>query len=75
MKRKVNTRTVTRLRKLRRDREWTQAYVGGLVGVEGATISMYESGDVTPSVPVLLKLAKAFDCPAEELLESVEIPA
>jgi putative transcriptional regulator len=75
MKRRTATKTVKRLRKLRRDREWTQRYLGGLVGVEGATISLYESGDARPSLDVAEDLAKVFGCSIEELFEPVEIPA
>lgn len=75
MKRKPPTKRVPRLRKLRRDREWSQRYLGRLVGVEGATISLYENGDANPSLDVARDLARVFGCSIEELFEAVEIPA
>ena len=76
MKRKPQTRKVTRLRKMRRDREWTQRFVGEQVGVEPASISLYESGHVWPSKKVAVKLSALFGCRVDELLlEHVEIPA
>ena len=75
MKRKPTNKTVTRLRKLRRDREWSQRYLGARVGVEGAAICQYETGVARPSPKVADKLSRALDCPVEALLDPVEIPA
>lgn len=75
MKRKVITKTVPLIRKLRRDREWSQKYLGSLVGVEGASISLYETGEAKPSYDVAKDLAKHLGCSAEDLLNPVEIPA
>lgn len=75
MKRKSPTRTVTRLRKLRRDREWTQRYLGARVGVEGAAICQYETGVARPSPAVAGKLERLLGCPVDELLQPVEVPA
>ena len=47
-----------RLRKLRGTR--TQKEIGNAVGVNPNTISMYESGERTPSDKVKIKLAQIF---------------
>ena len=48
-------------------RGWTQAELAERVGVSRKTINTVENGVFVPSVIVALKIASAFDLPAEKL--------
>ncbi|GAI77215.1 unnamed protein product, partial [marine sediment metagenome] len=37
-----------RVRKERRDREWSQRFLGKLIGVSGSSIFLYEKGETYP---------------------------
>jgi putative transcriptional regulator len=74
MKRKA-TKTQLRMRKLRREREWTQETLAKKVGVSAAAICLYESGERTPPTRIAIEIEKALNCPVRQLLEWVEIPA
>lgn len=39
------------------------------IGVTTLTISRYERGEASPSVPILLKLAEALNCSVDDLLK------
>ncbi len=67
-----------RIRKIRRDREMTQAYVAAQLNVTPPFISMIESGNSDPDSELLIKLAKVFGVsPAEFFVDAtvVEAPA
>jgi transcriptional regulator with XRE-family HTH domain len=46
----------------------TQAELATVIGVNQSMIAHYESGFKTPSVPVLARMAKTFNCKVDELL-------
>lgn len=46
----------------------SQEQVAELVGIKAGTISSYETGNVTPSVEILMKLASTFNASADYLL-------
>lgn len=50
--------------------DMTQKDLSDKVGVSQAALCMYETGESTPSVKVLKKLAKALNCTVDELLEN-----
>jgi len=39
--------------------DWTQAYLAGLIGCADHTVSTYETGRRTPSLPTLVRWASA----------------
>lgn len=47
----------------------SQAKLSEMVGVQQSSISQYETGLTTPSVQVLVKIAKALDVTVDALLE------
>lgn len=60
------------IRKLRTEREWTQQYLGGLVGTSRQAIIAIENGKFDPSLPLAMRLARAFDRTIEEIFFSEE---
>jgi len=58
----------TRLRKMRRERNYTQEQLGRLVSVTKVSISCYENGSRTPEMETLQRLADALDVSVDYLL-------
>ncbi len=56
-----------RLRVLRAEREWSQAELGGRLGVSRQAINAIETGKHDPSLPLAFKLARLFAQPIEEI--------
>ena len=56
------------LRNLRKQKQWTQAELGALVGVDQRTISAWEKGVCEPSFAILAKLCELFEESFEGLL-------
>ena len=56
-----------RIRKLRRERDWTQRDLAEKVGVDYKNVSNYEVGRLVPSLKTLQRLADAFGVSIEEL--------
>ena len=65
----------TRLRELRTSRKWTQEQLGQKVNVTKVSISGYESGNRTPDIETLQKLADVFEVSVDYLLGRQDIPA
>lgn len=61
-----------KIRKLRREREWTQEELGERVQIDKRNVSKYETGHLNPSKRTVEKFAKAFDISAAELLYSAQ---
>jgi transcriptional regulator with XRE-family HTH domain len=57
-----------RIKQLRQDKGWSQDELAFHATIDGRQISRYENGKVTPSVDVVVKLAKAFDVSVDHLL-------
>ena len=57
-----------RLRQLRLGRGWTQAELSRRVQIERAVIGNYERGFHYPAIPVLVRLAQAFEVSVDRLL-------
>lgn len=55
------------LRTLRRKKGWTQEQLARKVGVSRQSIIAIEKGKYKPTVELALKLAKALECPVEEI--------
>ena len=56
------------IKTLRKERGWSQADLVTHVGGDGGQISRYETGKISPSVDVVVKLAEAFDVATDYLL-------
>ena len=63
-----------RIAQLRKDREWTQAYLAGLLHVDQTTVSLYESDKGQPDAQKLRLLAELFHVSADYLLELTDYP-
>ncbi len=57
---------------MRTARGWTQADLAERVGVSRKTINTVENGVFVPSTLLALKLARALECPVENLFSLVE---
>ena len=61
-----------RLRVLRAERNWSQAELGGRIGVSRQAINAIETGKHDPSLPLAFKLARLFDCTIEQIFDDGE---
>jgi transcriptional regulator with XRE-family HTH domain len=57
-----------RIRQLRAERGWSQGELAARLGGDPGQISRYETGKISPSIDVVVKLAEAFDVSADYLL-------
>jgi transcriptional regulator with XRE-family HTH domain len=57
-----------RVHDLRKEPGWSQAELAERVGADPAQISRYESGRITPSADVIVRLAETFDVTTDYLL-------
>ena len=58
-----------RLRVLRAERGWSQAELGGRLGVSRQAVNAIETGKHDPSLPLAFKLARLFGMSIEEIFE------
>ena len=56
-----------RLRVLRAERGWSQAELGGRLGVSRQAVNAIETGRHDPSLPLAFRLARLFDLRIEEI--------
>ena len=56
-----------RLRVLRAERGWSQAELGGRLGVSRQAVNAIETGKYDPSLPLAFRLANLFDMPIEQI--------
>ena len=61
-----------RLRVLRAERGWSQAELGGRVGVSRQAVNAIETGKYDPSLPLAFKLARLFEMPIEDIFSDDE---
>jgi len=57
-----------KIKQLRQEKSWSQDELAYHAKLDGRQISRYENDKVTPSVEVVVKLAKAFDVSVDHLL-------
>ena len=57
-----------RIKQLRKEKGWSQDELAQHSGVDGRQISRYENGRITPSVDVVIKLAKTLGVSTDYLL-------
>ena len=56
-----------RLRVLRAERNWSQAELGGRIGVSRQAINAIETGKHDPSLPLAFKLSRLFGLRIEDI--------
>ncbi len=54
---------------LRAERGWSQAELGGRIGVSRQAVNAIETGKHDPSLPVAFRLARLFGTSIEEIFE------
>ena len=58
-----------RLKVLRAERDWSQAELGGRLGVSRQAVNAIETGKYDPSLPLAFKLARLFGKRIEEIFD------
>ena len=58
-----------RLRVLRAERGWSQAELGGRIGVSRQAVNAIETGKHDPSLPLAFRLARLFGLKIEEVFD------
>lgn len=58
-----------RLRVLRAERGWSQAELGGRIGVSRQAVNAIETGKHDPSLPLAFRLARLFAMPIEDIFD------
>ncbi len=58
-----------RLRVLRAEKGWSQAELGGRLGVSRQAVNAIETGKHDPSLPLAFRLARLFGLRIEEIFE------
>jgi putative transcriptional regulator len=61
-----------RLKVLRAERDWSQAELGGLLGVSRQAVNAIETGKYDPSLPLAFRIARLFDMRIEEVFDDGE---
>ena len=56
-----------RLRVLRAERGWSQAELGGRLGVSRQAVNAIETGKYDPSLPLAFRIAAVFDASIESI--------
>ena len=62
-----------RLKVLRAERGWSQAELGGRLGVSRQAVNAIETGKYDPSLPLAFKLARLFDMPIEAIFNDGQL--
>ena len=61
-----------RLKVLRAERDWSQAELGGRLGVSPQSVNAIETGKYDPSLPLAFKIGRLFDMAIEEVFDDGE---
>lgn len=61
-----------RLKVLRAERDWSQAELGGRLGVSRQAVNAIETGKYDPSLPLAFRIARLFDLTIEEIFDDGE---
>ena len=56
-----------RLKVLRAERDWSQAFLADQLGVSRQTVNALETGRYDPSQPLAFKIARVFEQPIESI--------
>lgn len=68
----VSAKIGARIRQLRGARGVSQEWLGEQLGITFQQVQKYEKGTNRVSVPVLFRIAEAFQCDVNEILSAVE---
>ncbi len=60
------------LKQLREERNWSLEDLSKKTQVGVEKLSMYEKGELTPSIQTILKLSNVLEVPASNLMDSVQ---
>jgi putative transcriptional regulator len=63
----LGERVKNRLKVLRAERDWSQAELGGRLGVSRQAVNAIETGKYDPSLPLAFKLSRLFNLTIEEI--------
>jgi putative transcriptional regulator len=58
-----------RLKVLRAERDWSQAELGGRLGVSRQAVNAIETGKYDPSLPLAFRIARLFGMRIEEVFQ------
>ena len=58
-----------RLKVLRAERDWSQAELGGRLGVSRQAVNAIETGKYDPSLPLAFRIARLFGLTIEEIFD------
>jgi putative transcriptional regulator len=61
-----------RLRELRGERGWSQAFLAGQLEVSRQSVNALETGRYDPSLPLAFRIARLFALPIEEIFSDEE---
>jgi putative transcriptional regulator len=61
---------INRLRELRAERGWSQAYLGEQLEVSRQSVNAIETGKYDPSLPLAFRIAKLFSLPIENIFDA-----
>ncbi len=61
-----------RLKVLRAERDWSQAELGGRLGVSRQAVNAIETGKYDPSLPLAFRIARLFGMTIEEVFDDGE---
>ena len=61
-----------RLKVLRAERDWSQAFLADQLGVSRQTVNALETGRYDPSLPLAFKIARVFGQPIESIFSEQE---
>lgn len=64
----ITTRFPEQLRRLRRNRDWSQGQLAHKVGIDTQRISKYERGLSSPSLDILVQIARVLEVSLDYLL-------
>ena len=65
----VGDEVKNRLKVLRAERNWSQAELGGRLGVSRQAVNAIETGKYDPSLPLAFKLSRLFNLRIEEIFD------
>jgi len=65
----VGDQVENRLKVLRAERDWSQAELGGRLGVSRQAVNAIETGKYDPSLPLAFKLARLFGMKIEDIFD------
>lgn len=60
---------INRLRVLRAERGWSQAYLAEQLEVSRQSVNAIETGKYDPSLPLAFRIARLFELPIEKIFE------